>query len=312
MRILIVCSGNVENFNLRIHQPFIVEQIEVISKTFKVDYDFYFIVGKGFLGYLSNLYPLIKKIKQSNSDIIHAHFGLSGFLSVLQRCVPVVVTFHGSDFNNKKTRIFSLVSRKLAAASIFVSKRMMGSLYNNKTDFIIPCGIDLDMFIPVDKMTSRSILGLTPTKKYILFASSFNNKVKNFPLAKEAVELVNSEIEIIELKNKDRIEVKYLLCAVDLLLLTSTSEGSPQIIKEAMACNCPIVTTDVGDVKEVISDSKFCFIVDFSAESIKEKILLILEQGQRSNGSDIIKRFDNSTISKEVYEIYKKVLNNDL
>ena len=90
--------------------------------------------------------------------------------------------------------------------------------------------------------------GLKREEIYGLFSSNFSNKVKNYQLAKKALKHLNKKIHLIELVGYNRDEVNILLNAVDFLLMTSISEGSPQIIKEAMACNCPIITTDVGDV----------------------------------------------------------------
>lgn len=104
MKILIVCSGNVSDISLQLHHAFIFEQIESVKNRYNIDYDTYFVKGKGISGYLSNLPELKKKIKAFNPDIVHAHFGLSGLLAVLQRITPVVITFHGSDVNMKKTR----------------------------------------------------------------------------------------------------------------------------------------------------------------------------------------------------------------
>ena len=102
MKILIVCSGNQENFKFEIHHAFVYEQIEEVKKTYNIEYDTFFIKGKGILGYLKNLKTLKNKIRDYSPDFVHAHFGLSGLLSCLQNIVPVVITFHGSDVNISK------------------------------------------------------------------------------------------------------------------------------------------------------------------------------------------------------------------
>ena len=85
---------------------------------------------------------------------------------------------------------------------------------------------------------------------------------------------------------------------------------SPQIIKEAMACNCPIVATDVGDVRHLISDIEGCYLTSFDAEDVAEKIEKALEFGKRTNGRDRIKHIDNRIIAEKVFQVYKKVLVN--
>lgn len=308
MKVLIVCSGNAENFDFKIHQAFIYEQIEAVKNIRNIEYDTFFIKGRGFSGYLKNLPALNSKIKAYSPDLVHAHFGLSGLLACLQRKVPVVITFHGSDGHVSRVRFFSKIASRLSRLNIFVSTVIQKFIYENDRDFIIPCGIDLEIFQPIDMKITRETLNFMPDKKYILFSSGFDNQVKNSPLAFSAVEKIEPKCELIELKNKSREEVNLLLNACDVLLLTSFSEGSPQIIKEAMACNCPIVATDVGDIKEVIGNTDGCYITSFNTEDAAEKIKLALKFNRRTNGREKIQRFDNNLIAKRIFDIYQKAI----
>jgi teichuronic acid biosynthesis glycosyltransferase TuaC len=308
MKVLIVCSGNAENFDFRIHQAFIYEQIEAVKKNHKIEYDTFFIKGRGVSGYLKNLRAMNSKIKRYLPDMVHAHFGLSGLLACLQRKVPVIITFHGSDGHVPQVRFFSKIASRLSRFNIFVSTVIQKFIYENDRDFIIPCGIDLEIFQSIDMKIAREELSFMPDKKYILFSSGFDNQVKNSPLAFSAVEKIELKCELIELKNKSREEVNLLLNACDLLLLTSFSEGSPQIIKEAMACNCPIVATDVGDIKEVIGKTDGCFITSFEPEDVAEKIGIALKFDKRTYGREKIKNFNNKLVAEKVYSVYKKVV----
>lgn len=315
MKVLIVCSGNAPNFNFRIHQAFIYEQIEAVKKYYGIDYDTYFINGKGVLGYLSNLSQIKKKIVAYSPDIIHAHFGLSGLVSCFQRSVPIVITFHGSDAYISYVRLLSKMAARLSSSNIFVENKIKSRINIHSENNIIPCGIDLEKFYPVDKQIARVKLNLEQEKKYILFSSRFDNDVKNYPLAATAIEKSGANVELVELKNKVREEVNLLLNACDMLLLTSFSEGSPQITKEAMACNCPIVATDVGDIKEIIGDTEGCYITSFDPNDVAEKIKLAINFSctkGRTNGRERIKHLDNKIIAKKIFEIYKSVLNESL
>jgi len=314
MKILIVCSGNVIDFKFEIHQAFIHEQIEAIKKIYNIEYDTLFIKGKGIFGYLKNLFVLRifvlrKKIKNYLPDFVHAHFGLSGLLAVLQRKVPVVITFHGSDANHPVIKNLSKVAAYLSHYNIFVSDKIHSKIGIIKKFSIIPCGINFDKFYPVNMEYTRDTQNLDLNKKFILFASGFDNSVKNVPLALSAIKSLDKPVELIELKNKSREQVNFLLNACNLLLLTSISEGSPQIIKEAMACNCPIVATDVGDTRDVISGTEGCYITSFDPEDVAAKIKLALDFGRRTNGREKINHFDNKIIAEKVYNIYEQVIN---
>jgi len=301
MRVLLVCSGNYGFI-----QPFIKEQAESLLK-FDIQVSYFVVIGKGLFGYLKNISLLKKQIKLLNIDLIHAHYGLSGLLSVLQRKVPVVITFHGSDIHIRWVRILSSIAARFAVKSIFVSRNISDQL-NIKNSVVIPCGIDTEKFTELEKQSSREKLGLEQNKNIILFASGFDNEIKNYPLAKKAMDLLGNGHQLIELKGYNREELELLLNASDLLLLTSFSEGSPQIIKEAMACNCPVVATEVGDIKEVILNTDGCYMTSFDPEDISAKIKQVLKNKRRTNGRKNILRLDNKLIAKRIIAVYKEIL----
>ena len=142
----------------------------------------------------------------------------------------------------------------------------------------------------------------------MLFGTSFDYGVrKNFDLATRAVALLDN-VELLEIKNINREKVNLLMNACDLMLLTSFFEGSPQVVKEAMACNCPIVTTDVGDVREVIGNTEGCYITTYEPEDVAAKIILALEFGKRTNGRERMGAYENSVIADRIIGIYKEVL----
>jgi glycosyltransferase involved in cell wall biosynthesis len=310
MKVLIVCSGNSENFDFKLHQAFVYEQIETIKEKFNIEYDTFLIKGKGIKGYLKSVPAMRQKIKNFSPDIVHAHFGISGLAANLQRIVPVVTTYHGSDAYLPKVRLLSKIAAGLSGFNIYVSGKIHNKIRRNKLYSIIPCGINLDVFYPVEMKVARHKLNFDQEKVYVIFSSGFDNSVKNSPLAFSALELLQMDIKLIELKNKSREEVNLLLNACNLLLLTSTSEGSPQIIKEAMACNCPIVSTDVGDVREVISDTAGCYISSFRPDDVAEKIKLAIEFNKKTNGLEKVKHFDNNLIAKKIFDIYQMVISN--
>lgn len=311
MKILVICSGNAKNFNFQKHQAFIYDQVEAVKKVDPgISFDYYFINRKGIKGYLLSLKELKKQIKLNNYQCIHAHFALSALLANLQRKIPVISTFHGSDINNNKNRVFSLFVEILSKKTIYVSLDLLNkAIFNLKRkNAIIPCGVDFDLFKPLSKAASLQKMGLSIQKKYILFSSNFDNTIKNYPLAKAALERIGySNIELLELKNYTRKEVAVLFNAVDLALMTSLSEGSPQFVKEAIACNCPVVSTDVGDVRKVIGNIKGCFISTFQVEDVADKIEKALDIDQQINGRSMIRYFDDKSIAEKLINIYKSI-----
>lgn len=285
--------------------PFIREQAEALSRQ-GVTVRFYLVKGRGVRGYLKEISKLKKVIKVFGPDVVHAHYGLCGLLANLQRKVPVVTTYHGSDINDPKVRGLSRIAIRLSAHNIFVSKRQLEFVKPGKSHSIIPCGINLENYPEVGKSEARRMMGLDSAKKYILFAGAFDNPVKNHTLAKAAVELV-PVAELIELKGYGRQQVALLMNAADCFLMTSHTEGSPQVIKEAMACGCPIVSVDVGDVREVISNSEGCFIASGNAADIAGKIEMALKFEGRTKGRERIEQLGlaSARIAQTIIDIYR-------
>jgi glycosyltransferase involved in cell wall biosynthesis len=242
---------------------------------------------------------------------------LSGLLANLQQCVKVITTFHGSDINNKQVFKYSKWAHKLSNASIFVERSMMNKVSRKDLSFVIPCGVDISTFHPSAKEGSDYNSIIKKDCFNILFASSFSNPVKNYSLAKNACnsleEKFNKKINLIELKGFDRQQVNSLMNSADCILLTSFSEGSPQFIKEAMACNCPIVSTNVGDVKWLIGNTEGCFLTSFDPNDVAGKIKLCIEfnltTGHTKGREHIIELgLDSENIAKKIIEVYKNVL----
>lgn len=305
MKILIVASYNKGSF-----APFIVEQAEALKKT-GCEIDFFGLQGKGIKGYLKNLSVLKRKIKDFHSDIIHAHYGLSGLLANLQRKVPVVTTYHGSDINEPKVLRFSKTAMRLSAWNIFVSKKTMAIAHPKRNYSLLPCGIDLNDIQLTDKSEARRKMNLDEGKKYILFAGAFDNAVKNAPLANDTLGLLNSpEAELLELKGYSRDEVTLLMCAADAFLMTSHTEGSPQVIKEAMACGCPIVSVDVGDVKERVEGIEGCYVSEtINPEDLANLLKNALGFNGKTNGREkiIADGLDNKQVAEKLIAIYENI-----
>jgi teichuronic acid biosynthesis glycosyltransferase TuaC len=296
--------------------PFVKEQMESL-KSIGVECILFPIRTNGVIGYLKHLRLLKRIIRLEKPNLIHAHYGLSGFLANLQRSIPVITTFHGTDINNVKIRWISGLASRLSAQSIYVTEQIK-TLAKNKNGMVIPCGVDLSIFNPESMESAKKKMNLKSSKNYVLFCSSFNNPVKNSPLAIQAFnatkEIFSMNMELLELKNFSREEVSSLLNASCCLLMTSYSEGSPQVIKEALATNRPIVSTDVGSVRELINDVRGCSVVKPKIASIikgLEKCIRYQMQNGTTTGREHIqaKQLGLNQIAIKIESLYKTILN---
>lgn len=300
LQVLFVCSGNKGRIN-----PFIAEQAEALEAK-GVSVSFFTIQGKGFLGYLKSMQKFHTHLKKHSFDIVHAHYGLSGLMCVFQKQVPVVITFHGSDVNNKRVLRFSKWAAKRAAYNVVVEKSFRSKLGVKANVVVLPCGINLDTFHPLSRTEAREKMQIPEKAKIVLFTSAFNNPVKNYPLAKESM-VALQDASLMELKGYDRQQVNLLMNAADVLLVTSFSEGSPQVVKEALACDLPVVSTPVGDVKELIKDIEGTYIVPYEAGEISKTLEKVLNSNERVRGRQKMKTYDNATVAEKLIAIYKKI-----
>lgn len=290
--------------------PFVYEQMNSLKRN-GCETNYYGITGKGVIGYLTSLRGLKRKIREFRPDLIHAHYGLSGLLANFQRRVPVVTTYHGSDVHSGG-KILKL-SRKamcLSVYNIFVSKKLLRlSGYIDDNSCVLACGVDLDAIQEIPREDARKQLSIGRDEVFGLFSGSFDNAVKNYRLARKAVDKVG-DLRLMELKGYSRKEVNLLMNAAGFLLMTSINEGSPQVIKEAMACGTPIVSVDVGDVKDVIEGTEGCFLAERDPNEVADNIRKALDFKGKTKGRQRIIELglSDEQVAKRLIGLYEEIL----
>lgn len=262
MRILFVASGN-----QGAPSPVVKNQGDALAAE-GVTVDYFLIKGKGIKGYLKNVKPLRKYMKEHKYDAIHAHYSLSAFVASLAGAKPLVVSLMGSDV--KAAGWYKFIIRLFAAVggwrSIIVKSNDMYRSLGIKRAIVIPNGVNMARFKPMSKSECQKRLGWDTERKHILFPANAARPEKDYALAEAAVkELANERDRELEIKlhvfeNTPNEETPYWYNAADVVLMTSKWEGSPNAIKEAMACSRPIVATNVGDIAERTSGVEGCFV----------------------------------------------------
>ncbi len=245
------------------------------------------LTGRGPAAYLRALAAIRKRLRSSGADLIHAHYGISGIAGLLASGgKPLIVSFMGTDLlgsqrpGGKKATagmLLAWINRWLAkrfySLSVVKSSEMQGRLFRHTRHALIPNGVDLGAFMPVDRAIARQRLNLDRDEFIALFPAGRDNPEKNYPLAAEAAELIRDRgFRLIDVNSASREDMNLLINAADLLLVTSFHEGSPNIVKEAMACCCPVVATTVGDIAWLFGDTPGHYLTGFDAREIAAAI----------------------------------------
>ena len=296
---------------------FVVEQAQALERNYNIKVDHFLIKKGGLKGSLSALVELKQYLSKHKIDVLHVHYGLWAMIAIVTKIMflknfKIVITYHGSDIFKKSERKFSQLASKFAAHNIVVSERMLQ--YIHKQYSVIPCGIDTDIPM-VNKTVARNLFGWNEHDFIILFSSNFKRQVKDPEFAFEVIEAYKKQsgksVQFIELINYNREQLTTVMQAADALIMCSKSEGSPQIIKEAILNTLPIVSNDIGDVKSICHGVDNCFIVEKNIPDYIISLNKIAASNCRiQNRNLVIDRFDNNKISERLYNVYGKVLYN--
>jgi len=294
-RVLFIASGNSEIYDIN---PIIKRQADSLRRL-KIEVDIFLVTGKGIYGYLSNLRRLHSKITTNKYDLVHAHYAFNGLLFLLTgHRSPLVVSFMGSDtygdYDENGRRVLKSYINVLIAKAIqpFIhqiivkSKNLSDYIYRQSVCHIIPNGVDLSAFKPSDKKNAKKNLGLDDEKIIILFLGDPTNKRKNITLLQSALKNVTGPVKLLAPFPVSPKKVSEYYNAADLFVLSSFDEGSPNTIKEAMACNLPIVATPVGDVEWLLDSVEGTFISKFDVDEFSDCITRAIKyvSGYQSSG----------------------------
>ena len=312
MRILFVSSGNSRHFEI---SPFIKAQGESLMRK-GLEVDFFTIRGKGFKGYLSNIKRLRDTLHSKKYDIIHAHYSLTGWVVLLSGSrTPKVLSLMGTDVHGGSKSLTgrflglqAFVIQFLFNALIIKSKNLSRTIIRKNNVFLLPNGVNFQRFKPMSKKSVRENLHLPQNKKIVLFLAAIDDKNKNYALAKSAVEhMKDDNVVLITPYPVSPDLIPQYLNACDALVFTSLKEGSPNVIKEAMACNTNIVATPSGDILERTQGVSNVWIADFEAEDIAGKLAIAIHNNVKDSREKVRAEIDEDVIATKLIQLYKKL-----
>lgn len=261
--------------------------------------------------YLKGALEVIRKTSRTEYDIVHAHYGQSAFPAWFRLRAPLVITFHGSDVlvRGLFQSFCSRVASHLADAVIVVSEEIRRRI----SGVVIPCGVDMNVFRPYNRDEARARLGWPLDRYVILFPFDPRRRVKRYDLAKAAVERLTEEdigAELVTVFGVENREMPWYYSAADAMILCSDSEGSPTSVKEALACNLPVVATDVGDIREIMSAIEGTRICTQDVSEIARSLREVLDISHRG-GCDrrtAMSRYDQTRTVEKIVDLYGDVV----
>lgn len=271
---------------------------------------------------------LTPRLKATAPDLIHVMYGgvMADRVTRLVRDIPVIVTFHGSDLQGEPLSAsrrrwiaaYGVASSSKAArraAGVIVVSKHLADLLPSAVDRagirVIPCGIDLDRFRPLDREACRRRLGWSSETFHVLFATSSGNPVKRPELARAAIERLIGRGVPAELKTMRGVpneDVPVWINASDAILLTSSREGSPTIIKEALACDRPVVSVDVGDVGTQLAGLTGCHLMDANPDTLAEGLHRVYSERLPVRSRERMASLSLEQTARRVKEFYAEVL----
>jgi len=306
---------------------FVREQVESLREE-NVIIDVFFINGqKNRFNYLTSIIALIKKIRRQKYDIIHAHhtyciYPIKIATAVTGVKTPLILTFHEGEVHRQngasvknidfiKQLVFSKrlkrIALKMVDLVIAVQAEMLKRLNFKGRSIVLPCGVNSEMFRPLEKKRCREKLGLPLDKKIIFFPASPNNKQKGFDILKESIWNLNRpDLQLIAGGNLLHSDMPYYMNAADVVVQLSVFEASPSVLKEAMAVNVPLIFTDAGDVKKLAGNAKGCFFCERRPKNVASKLDEVLRYDEVCTGRERIFNISltQKAISKKLIKMY--------
>jgi teichuronic acid biosynthesis glycosyltransferase TuaC len=309
LKVLVVTAmyprpGNEDSGAFVMHQ---VEQLRALGHTVDV---LDFRGDRSKLEYLKAAVEVFRRTRHKRYSVVHAHYGLTGLPALFRSSTPLVISLHGSDaLVGWHEPLLSRVACKFADATIVASSKIARRIPGD----VIPCGVDLAVFEPKPKAEARQRLNLESGRKYVLFPFNPTRSIKRLDLASAAVRKLAAEGMDVELLTASKIpnrEMPWHYSAADVMILCSDSEGSPTAVKEALACNLPVVSTNVGDVTEITQGIAGVQLTEQTAGSLAGALKRVLypPAGFVFNGRTAMERYSQPKTVEAILRVYRRVI----
>lgn len=304
---------------------FVADQMDWVARS-GIDVAIEFIDGRGDRSaYLRGLRQVRRRASRDRFDVVHAHYGLVGFLASFQP-LPLVVSFCGDDLlgtpdgvrgitpMSRLQRALSRYAARQAQEIVCKSDQLRAALPRRRDRtraHVLPNAVDTTRFRPGDRSAARRRLGLHPSEPLVLFPHTPGVARKRLDRAQAAVAALERRgvaARLWMVQGVPHAQMPEYYHAADCLLLTSEQEGSPNVVKEALCCDLPVVSVEVGDVRRWIEDSRGSVLVAPAPDAIADGLERVLTQPTSPNGDRVRERLSAARMTQQLIDIYQSAI----
>jgi teichuronic acid biosynthesis glycosyltransferase TuaC len=291
---------------------FVRDQVDALRRVDGLDVEvFSFIPTGGLKPYARAARELRRKHGGDRFDVVHAHYGMTAWCTLVLRGAPRVVTFHGTDLGHAR---FGRLSRAVAGrmdlpatASKWLARQPMAGLPGageERRVAVLPTGVDLDRFGRIDRRDARDRLGLNRDGRYLLFPSDPKRPEKRYDRARELAGAAGAEL--LSYDGTPPSDVPLLINAANAMVTTSEREGFGLGPLEALACDVPVVSTDVGIAPLALRGIDGTLAAPFARDRWLAVVQPHLDHPDpRVDGRARAALFDSNRMAVRVFEAYR-------
>jgi teichuronic acid biosynthesis glycosyltransferase TuaC len=286
---------------------FVRDQVEALRRIDGLEVEL-FTFGTGARAYAGAARELRRRYRGERFDVVHAHYGLTGWSALAVRGAPHVVTFHGTDLQHSKVGPLSrLLVKRIALPAPVSAALARVALPRGTRVAILPTGVNLDRFAPMPRRQAREHLGLDPDRPYLLFPADPARPEKRYDRARELADAAG--IELIHYERRVPEEVPFLINAANAVLVTSEREGFGLAALEALACGVPVLSTDVGIAPLALRGIEGTLCGPFDRGRWQVALAPhVSAQDPRVDGRGRAALFDRNRLAERVFMAYRDVL----
>lgn len=289
---------------------FVRDQLEALGRIEGVEPELYVFEGGGIRAYRKAVRPLRQHLKSHSYDVVHAHYGLTGWVARKAGAKPLIVTLHGTDVYDKRAgRISRSVARRADQVAVVSEDlgRALGRVRTKRPIAVLPTGVNLDRFEQRPRNAARKQLGIDPEGSYILFPFNPDRPVKHYDRAVAVADAIE-DLEVLTLGQVPPDEVATYMNAVDATLVPSEYEGFGLAALETLACNTPVVATPTGMAEELLRGVDGCHCIEWDLDRWRAAVESILEDPDpRVDGRRVAERWSTDAMAARVVDLYRRV-----